>query len=113
MGKYCPNCGKEVNENAVICVNCGVSLNGKNNVVNGNKNNSLAVAGFVTSIVSLIINLWGIVGLLALILSVIGLVQISNNKEKGKGLAIAGIIIGAFSIVYAAVIIINYMNLYM
>ncbi len=112
MSKFCPNCGKEVNENAVICVNCGVALNNQNIVDETNKTNSLAVAGFVTSIVSLIINLWGLVGLISLILSVIGLVQISNKQEKGKGLAIAGTIIGFISIIYAAVVIINYINLY-
>ena len=26
MAKFCPNCGNEVNENAVICVKCGASL---------------------------------------------------------------------------------------
>ena len=31
MAKFCSNCGKEVNENAVICVNCGCSLEGKTN----------------------------------------------------------------------------------
>ena len=31
MAKYCSNCGKEVNENAVICVNCGCSLEGTSN----------------------------------------------------------------------------------
>lgn len=28
MAKFCPNCGKEVNENAAVCVGCGVALNG-------------------------------------------------------------------------------------
>lgn len=31
MAKFCSNCGKEVNENAVICVNCGCSLENKAN----------------------------------------------------------------------------------
>ena len=31
MAKFCSNCGKEVNENAVICVNCGCSLEGTSN----------------------------------------------------------------------------------
>ena len=26
MAKFCPNCGKEVNEKAYVCVNCGVKL---------------------------------------------------------------------------------------
>ena len=27
MGRFCSNCGKEVNQEAVICVGCGCSLN--------------------------------------------------------------------------------------
>ena len=30
MAKFCQNCGKEVNENAAVCLNCGVSLNTSN-----------------------------------------------------------------------------------
>ncbi len=30
MARFCQNCGKEVNENAAVCLNCGVSLNNSN-----------------------------------------------------------------------------------
>ena len=43
--KYCTHCGKEVNENAVICVNCGCSLDKKEGSVNVTINNG--VGGFV------------------------------------------------------------------
>ena len=44
MAKYCSNCGKEVNENAVICVNCGCSLENTSNnqSVNVTINNTTA-----------------------------------------------------------------------
>jgi TM2 domain-containing membrane protein YozV len=32
---YCPNCGYEVSEKAVVCVRCGVSLKGNWNNSNG------------------------------------------------------------------------------
>lgn len=32
---FCPTCGAEVNEKAVICVKCGVALNGKAPVQSG------------------------------------------------------------------------------
>lgn len=41
MAKFCSHCGKEVNENAVICVNCGCSLESKNNSVNVTINNGV------------------------------------------------------------------------
>ena len=61
--------------------------------------NGFAIAGFIVSLCSLIINFGGIVGLVGTILSAVGLAQV-KTKGKGKGLAIAGIIIGIFSIVY-------------
>jgi len=56
------------------------------------KHNKLAITGFILSVVSILgIRLTGII---AFILGVVALVQIKYTKEKGKGLAIAAIIIG-------------------
>lgn len=98
--KFCSHCGKEVAPQAVICVSCGCQLEEKKAVVNSSKNNSMAVGGFISAIISLFINFFGIVGIVATVLSAIGLNQISATKEKGKGLAIAGLCIGIFSIIY-------------
>lgn len=32
MAKFCKNCGSEVNENAYVCVKCGVKVNDDSNV---------------------------------------------------------------------------------
>jgi hypothetical protein len=55
------------------------------------KTNGLAIAGFVCAF---------LLSLVGLILSIIALNQInkSNGMQKGKGLAIAGIVIGALNI---------------
>lgn len=57
------------------------------------KTNVLAIVGLVLSF---------FVSLVGLILSIVALVQIngSNGTQKGKGLAIAGIIIGALSMLF-------------
>ena len=68
--------------------------------------NGLATAGFVVAIVSLFINFAGIVGLVATILSAVGLAK-SKTLGKGKGLAIAGLIIGIISIAYGIYSVIN------
>jgi hypothetical protein len=68
--------------------------------VAGSSMNGMAIAGFVCSMVGLI--LFGIIlGLLAIILSAIGLHRINQDPINwdGKGLAIAGIIIGILDIV--------------
>lgn len=77
------------------------------NLNNSNKNsNGLAIAGFVVSLCSLLINFCGIVGLVGTILSAIGLAQV-KTKGTGKGMAITGLIIGVISIVYGIYTIIN------
>ena len=33
MGKFCPNCGIEINEGSKFCINCGAKLNDSDNDV--------------------------------------------------------------------------------
>lgn len=115
MGKFCSNCGKELNEGVNFCSNCGeaISKETKEVVVSNYESentNSLAIAGFVTAMVSLFLNFWGIVGIIATVLSAVAIGQVNRIKEKGKGLAIAGVIIGSFSILYGLFQIINSIN---
>ncbi|WP_144762799.1 DUF4190 domain-containing protein [Curtobacterium sp. 9128] len=49
--------------------------------------NTMAIAGFVVAFVA---------GLVGVVLSVIALVQIRRTGEHGRGLAIAGIVVGGF-----------------
>jgi uncharacterized membrane protein len=58
------------------------------------KTNGLAVAGFICSIAGI---LCGLVTIVGLILSSIGLSQIkkSDGTMRGRGLALAGVIIGS------------------
>ncbi len=110
MQKFCENCGAELKENSEVCLECGkyVSKKGNNgNTKNYDENNKLALAGFIVSMVSLLINFAGLVGLAGAILSGTGLVQVSKGNGKGKGMAIAGLIIGIFSILYGIYSIIN------
>ena len=108
---YCRNCGKELNDAAVICVNCQtvlkplptaiapsgavVSAAPVNSAQSAPKKvNGWAIAGFVLSFFGCIGIFFSVLGLA---LSIVGLVQ-SKNLKSGKGLGIAGIIIsvGAF-----------------
>ncbi|WP_241519589.1 DUF4854 domain-containing protein [Bifidobacterium callitrichidarum] len=59
--------------------------------------NGLAIAGFICSF---------FVSLVGLILSIIGLNQIKKQGGKGKGFAIAGIVISAASLVLSAILVI-------
>ena len=74
-------------------------------VKNQNRYNTLSVVGFVLACISFFLNFWGVVGIAAVISSTLGLIQINKCSEKGKGMAIAGISIGIFSIIYAFVLL--------
>lgn len=43
MAKFCSNCGKELNENQDVCLNCGVSIK-RNNQSNNNPNSKSKIA---------------------------------------------------------------------
>ena len=110
---FCPGCGNKLEENAKFCASCGRKIeeekeekiqtaaasNNINNEVNNNtqKSNTFAIAGFVISLVSMIL-CCGTISWLSLIFSIIGVVNANKENGKGKGFAIAGIIISALSI---------------
>ena len=69
----------------------------ENNVVENNqsisvKYNKLSITGFILSIIS-IFGL-GLAGIVGFILGIVALTQIKHTEERGRGLAIAAIIIG-------------------
>lgn len=109
MSKFCSKCGNELMDEAVICPKCGCLVKNFDRMKtlghNTEKYNQLSVLGIVLAGVSLLLNFWGIVGIAAVVISSIALVQISKTNEKGKALAITGICVGGFSILYAAIIL--------
>ena len=55
---YCPNCGKQVDENTFVCLNCGVKL--KNDIENNNGDSGSigwGILGYFIPIAGLIIYL--------------------------------------------------------
>ena len=112
---FCANCGKEIQEGAVFCPECGAPQQGATPPVtnaSGHSNptsqpvvqkvpyNTLCIIGLVISCISLLLNFWGLVGIAGTIVSVIGLSSCKQKNENGKALAIIGIIIGVYSIFY-------------
>ena len=118
MPKYCYNCGTQLPENANNCPSCGIKTEVEqteysnpeqtNNIspemmqqynayVLQNRTNSLALVGFILSIVFSLFTC-GLLSIVGLVLSIVGLTEINKTGEKGKGFAIAGIIISAISI---------------
>ena len=63
--------------------------------------NLLCILGLVISLISLVFNYFGLVGLGGIIVSVIGLVLCGRRKENGRILGVLGVFFGAFSLIYA------------
>ncbi|MCH5153140.1 MAG: DUF4190 domain-containing protein [Clostridiales bacterium] len=101
--KYCAHCGAEIYDEAAICTKCGCAVDGiRSPYVNSPSNNynTLAIVGFVLSFFSAVIGL---------VLSIIAYKQVKNSGERGRELAIAGIIIGAIEtaiiVLYVVIIV--------
>ena len=62
-----------------------------------------AIAGFVVSLVG--------VGVVGLILSVLGLKDTKNGQKRGRGLAVAGVVIGALGTLLQLVFIVSFLAL--
>ena len=118
MAKFCTNCGSELKEGQAFCTNCGkkdgeevkeevktTTTTVTNNVSNTAKEptNGLAIAGFVTSLVSTLL-CCGMFNLVGLVLSIVGLIKAKDYNGKGKGLAIAGIVICAVVMVLSIIL---------
>ncbi|WP_227495812.1 hypothetical protein [Bacillus mycoides] len=63
-----------------------------------------SLVGFITGLISWFINLWGLVGFIAIVFSILGL----NKKVTGasKVSAIIGVIFGIINVLYAFMLII-------
>lgn len=136
--KYCTNCGSEVKESDSFCVSCGTPIartsepvkpessadslfgfddqpkttnsetytynsNQPQNTAEPQKTNSMCLAGFILSF---------FFSFIGLIVSCVGLSQLKKNpNEKGRGFAVAGIVIGILgTIIYIISFAVRFVN---
>ena len=86
---YCTKCGSEINDQAVICPNCGCATSNYkqgNTTMATEDKNGMAIAGFVCSFFS---------PLLGWIFGGIGLARAQKRNGKFKGFAIASLAIAS------------------
>lgn len=112
--KFCSYCGAELQDGAEICKNCGCRAVNAPVKSSASKSglNVLALVGFILSIVSLLVSLCLLVfeydsahtsalfsgmpiAIAGLVCSIVGLVNIKRNQQRGKGFALTGIILAA------------------
>ena len=71
-----------------------------------NSNSGMAIASLVLSLVGIIPCFWGfqIPGLLGMIFGFVGLSQTKDNARRGRGMAIAGLVIGIILVLIAVAV---------
>ena len=124
--KYCTHCGYELLDEAVVCPHCGYWIDAKaqeTSVANPKpKLNVLSLVGFILSMVSVVMlllsltmqsefNVWVCFFSLpfaipGVVCSIVGLVKTVRRKQRGKGFAIAGIVVGGSIIEFLLAILV-------
>lgn len=119
MTNYCRNCGSKLNEGIAFCPNCGTAVDQINNnqtqQINNNINmnqqmpqniNQTYTSSNDNTVIAFILSLSGFLcctylAIPGLIMSILSLqkINIGSISNKHKGLAIAGIVLGAISII--------------
>lgn len=99
--KFCRNCGREVREEAVVCIHCGCSIPQPAQFKKEEENTDMmAILAFVFSIV------FPVVGL---ILSIIARKKLKDSADKtSKNFALAGLIISIVSLALTALAVMFY-----
>ena len=99
---YCKRCGQQLDNIATACPNCGAPTENYNQapVAPAEKpSNTIALVGFILSF---------FIALPGLICSIIGFRKAKNEGLDRKGLALAGIIISAVSMVIGFIVSMMY-----
>lgn len=91
---YCRNCGKEINDNASVCLNCGASVKPIQK-----ESNTMAIVGFILSF---------FISIAGLICSIVGYRKATKDDLDGKGMALAGIIISSLRLAADLFVVIIY-----
>lgn len=102
----CPECGKEVSDNAEVCVNCGFPIvKNENQKKKNNKQSIYGIIGFVVSLVGMCFGLYE--GIFLWIVSLAFSVAGCMEKGKKHGFAIAGNVISFFFLFSSLVVMIT------
>ncbi len=119
---FCRTCGAEIRDGSKFCSECGAAQQDVTSSPNANTRNHIppinqlnqvtvekapynmmCIIGLILSLFSLLFNLFALLGMAGIIVSVIGLMTCQQKNERGKVLAILGIVISLFSTLYVVI----------
>ncbi len=131
MSKFCSNCGKELDESAIVCVKCGTATDKLQQKKSKQPGKGLSIASMVLGIIAIFYGFFMTVGTIAIcgtgefyyfpelmaatmsliffpsILSVIGLsLGIASTSKVKNGFNISGIILNSITILLCVLSII-------
>ena len=111
-GEFCTYCGSKVTSDGIAQNQTYQPANTANSNDTPAATNTFAIAGFVLGLISWFLNLWGIIGTLAIVFSALGLSKLKVYNNKGKVFAIIGLISGICNVLYFVIRLVYLMGLY-
>ena len=111
---FCRNCGKEINDTTIFCPYCGTQVANDTEPVKVNlgfdnptqkKLSMKALVGFIVAMAGIFIAAipCGIVGL---VFSCKGMKETENSNLRGRGFAIAGLVVSILDIIFGVISVI-------
>ena len=91
---FCKVCGKEINDQAVICPHCGCAVEKKQEEVE-KPISILSILGFVLGLVGIFFSYYLILPIAGLVISICGVYRAKKCNQKLAGLGIAGIVLSS------------------
>lgn len=111
----CKHCGKMISEKALVCPGCKheQTINNKRedevcepNELHNKRQNKYCLVGFILGLISIFLGgSLGLLPIITIIISVLGLIQFKNGSYNNKWMGIVGTILGT---VYFIVYLYNY-----
>lgn len=107
---FCKNCGSQINDDAVVCPNCGVATEKMPAAATAQpavqKTNGFAIAGLVLAIIGACGGNYGfcVPSILGLVFSIIGMIKCKKEEQGGYGLAIGGLVVSIIGLVFWAIV---------
>lgn len=124
---FCRTCGAEIRDGSKFCSECGAAqqdvtsspnTNTRNHIPPINQLNQVTVEkapynmmciiGLILSLFSVLFNLFALLSMAGIIVSVIGLMTCQQKNERGKVLAILGIVISLFSMLSVVFLLLRF-----